>query len=303
MNAPPRPRRPGPPAPFIVGSPRSGTTLLRLMLDSHPEIAIPPETHFVPELITAIGAGAGPEEAVRVASAGRFWDDLGLPVDEVRQEFRSLRPLRAAGALRAVYRMYADRFGKARWGDKTPAYVMHMGLISATLPEARFIHVIRDGRDVVLSQWKRADGRGAKRPPVERLAANWQRSVSSGRAASVTLDNYREVRFEELVTEPERHLQELCELLALDWDPSMLGYHERSASRLEELNRNLPQRGPAIEVPGAERLAAHALTKQPPDPAARYRWKAEMSREDALAFERVAGDLLDELGYELLGRD
>jgi len=84
--------------PIIVGAPRPGTTLLRFMLDTHPEMAIPPETGFL-----------------------------------------ALFP--------HFYQLYASRFAKPRWGDKTPSYCHHMQNIEEVLPEAHFIHIIRDGRD------------------------------------------------------------------------------------------------------------------------------------------------------------
>src|SRR5690606_22340526 len=112
-------RAAGPPAPFVVGVGRSGTTLLRLMLDAHPELAIPPETHFLPELIESARSGAGAAELAAAAAASRHWGDLGISAldFEARLRLGGTRPDQAA---RAFFELYAERHGKPRWGDKTP---------------------------------------------------------------------------------------------------------------------------------------------------------------------------------------
>src|SRR5690606_8526315 len=107
-------------------------------------------THFLPELIEAARRGAGAAELAALAAASRHWGDLGL--DRARYARRlagcERRPDRV---VRALYELYAERHGKPRWGDKTPAYVRRMRVIAGALPEARFVHLVRDGRDVLLS--------------------------------------------------------------------------------------------------------------------------------------------------------
>src|SRR5687767_7251824 len=153
-----RPRAGGrQPAPFVVGVSRSGTTLLRLMLDAHPQLTIPPETHFVPELIRAAGRRrASAEGLAEIIVSQRQWGDFGVDEAELRLRLEALDRVEPAGALRAFYGLYAEKQGKPRWGDKTPIYVEHMRGIAKALPEARFVHLIRDGRDVALSRIRRA---------------------------------------------------------------------------------------------------------------------------------------------------
>src|SRR5919108_2531245 len=140
------------PAPFIVGATRSGTTLLRLMLDAHPEMAIPSETHFIPDLIKAYRLeSTSPERLAEVVTSHRRWGDFHLDAAELLERFRAIDPLTPGDAIRAFFELYAEREGKARWGDKTPGYVREMHRIESVLPEARFVHLIRDGRDVALS--------------------------------------------------------------------------------------------------------------------------------------------------------
>ena len=286
------------PAPFVVGVGRSGTTLLRMMLDSHPELAIPPETHFVPELIEDERGGARPEALVERMIETRTWPDFGVAADELRARVRSLERPAAAAVLRCFYGLYAERHGKRRWGDKTPIYVKRMRLIAGVLPEARFVHLIRDGRDVALSRRRR--GMGAEKPIAE-AAERWQRRIELARKQSRRLrDRYLELRYEDLVADPEHALRRVCAHCELDFDAAMLAHHERAEERLGELG-DLAGSGGRRPRSGEERLAAHALAARPASSERVGVWRTEMAGADVAAFEAVAGGLLSELGYELAG--
>jgi sulfotransferase family protein len=286
----------GSPAPFVVGVGRSGTTLLRLMLDAHPELTIPPETHFVPELIAAARKRrATAERLAEIVVSQRQWADFGLDADELRRRYAALDALEAGPAVRVFYELYAERAGKPRWGDKTPIYVEHMREIEAALPEARFVHLVRDGRDVALSRIRRALD---EPPPVGRIATNWKRRIAAARKQARRLDHYFELRYEDLVADAESALRRVCDFVELGFDPAMLDYHRRAGERLREMARDLPSRGGKTLRPGSERLAAHALATEPPRPERVGAWRQEMSAADVAAFEDAAGDLLSELGYE-----
>ncbi|MEZ5074952.1 MAG: sulfotransferase [Solirubrobacterales bacterium] len=284
--------------PFIVGVGRSGTTMLRLMLDAHPDLAIPPETHFVPALIDAIAAGATPEQAAETMTAVRQWGDLHTDPAEVVGRWQRLDRFEPGPALRAFYEIYAERQDKPRYGEKTPAYVKSMLKIEGAMPEARFIHVIRDGRDVALSRWKRT--LGDKDPaPAGQVAETWQRRIRRAQRHGRKLSHYLELRYEDLVTDTEPNLRRIAEFLALPWDPVMLTYYEHAAERMAEMARDLPATAGKPTRPGEERMQAHAMTRKPPDPSAMYRWKERMSAADVAAFDAAAGELLNELGYEV----
>jgi hypothetical protein len=284
-----------PPAPFIVGVGRSGTTLLRLMLDAHPELAIPPETHFAPDVIAACRSRGRSSEAVLEAmSADERWGDFGLDSDELLARLSGEKRLDGGSALRAFFGLYAEKQGKPRWGDKTPIYVTSMREISGVLPEARFIHVIRDGRDVALSRWKRATNPA----PAEKVAKTWRRRINKAREQARDVE-YMELRYEDLVTDTEAVLRRVCDHIDLDFDPVMLSYHEEASGRLAEMSRDLPGDGGDVRHSSEERMAAHALTSEPPTSARIAAWREEMSAEDRTAFESVAGELLAELGYEV----
>ena len=287
----------GPPAPFIVGMGRSGTTLLRLMLDSHSELAIGPETEFAPEVIRACRKGATPAELLALLREQRKWGDFDLDEAELERRFAAAPKLTGGAALRAFFELYAESQGKPRWGDTTPAYVKRMPMISKALPEARFVHVIRDGRDVARSRAKRASDPASP----AKAAETWRKRIGKAREQAKRLDHYLEVRYEDLVTDTEATLRRVVEFAELPWEDGMLRYYERAGERLEEISRDLPAQGAKASRPGSERAAAHALAKEPPKADRIAAWREQMSADDVAAFEAVAGDLLAELDYPTVG--
>jgi hypothetical protein len=285
-----------PPAPFVVGATRSGTTLLRLMLDAHPEIAIPSETHFIPDLIKAREKhGASPERMLEMLTAHRRWGDFHIDPEELAERWAALPELTGPAAVRAFFKLYGEKQGNPeRWGDKTPGYVKRMREIQEYLPEARFIHLIRDGRDVALSILKQTFGPET----IEAAAERWRGRVLRGRAQQPYLAYYMEVRFEDLVLDTEGQLRRICDFIELEFHPAMLGYHETAEERLKEKARELP-RGKGRDPQSAERrLKSHEKTFQPPNPALVGGYKQKMTPADQAAYEALAGDLLLELGYE-----
>jgi hypothetical protein len=284
--------------PVIVGSERSGTTLLRLMLDAHPELAIPPETHFVPD-VAALGT-KGPDlrrAFQQLVTTAPTWHDMQMEADELAASLEEVEPFTASGGLRAFYGLYARGHGKTRWGDKTPKYVRRLADVERVLPEAHFLHVIRDGRDVALSAREAWAGRDS---PFPVRARRWRKDVTRGRSSGRRRQHYLEVRYEDLVSEPEQELRRVCRFCELRWADDMLRYHETAATRLSELaDKLLPGGGKAVRE---DRLAIHARTASSPQPQRAGRWRREMSADDLAEFEAVAGDLLEDLGYELAAK-
>lgn len=284
------------PAPFVVGVGRSGTTLLRLMLDAHPDLAIPPETHFVPQMIRMSRESREDdrETFLKILTTHRAWGDHRMDEAELRDEIASMEPFDTAEALRLFYRLYAKRFEKSRWGDKTPRYIRNMVAIQNLLPEAHFVHLVRDGRDVALSSqevWFGPSG-------VAEQAERWKSWIEDARKQSASLDHYMEIRYEDLILDTERVLKKVCGFLDLTWSAAMLDYHERASDRMEELNRDVAATENAPLVKGEDRKRIHALTSRPPQGDRIGRWKTSMKPEDVRRFEEIAGDMLDEFGYE-----
>ncbi len=283
------------PSPFIVGMPRSGTTLLRLMLDAHPELAIPLETHFLRAVVKlSPGEAASREAFLRLITEFHTWPDFHLSVEEFSESLDDVIPFTPTAGLRCFYRLYAAKFGKQRWGDKSPPYGFHMADIHRLLPEAHFIHVIRDGRDAALSHRKTYFWRDLT---IRGHAAEWRTRIFRFRSQAAGVP-YIELRYEDLVAHTTAVLQEICEFLQLPDAPEMEQYHLTAPARMDEL-ADLPKY-PFGDLKREQRLNSHKLTSQPPDASRTSRWRQEMLQEEALAYQDVAGDLLRTLGYDLM---
>jgi hypothetical protein len=262
---------------FVVGCPRSGTTLVREILDGHPRLAVIDETHFVLGLAPRRWANRRPATLDDVLRHHRlpFWD---VDPEALRAEVLAAGPVpeRFPDFVDAVLSAYARLQGKARWGDKTPGYVEHIDRLAGWFPDARFVHVVRDGRHVAASLAERSWG---SRTAVSG-AFWWVRKVRAGRRAGERLgpERYLEVRLEDLVAEPEVWVERLCTFLGEAYDPSLLRYHERVAGS----GRPLPEQERHLVLP----------------PTAGLRdWRARLSDADAAAVEAVCSRALAELGY------
>jgi hypothetical protein len=285
--------------PFIVGAPRSGTTMLRLMLDAHPDLAIPPETGF---LALCAGLHASPpitaEDFVRQISHfppdAPTWPDFRLREDALVAALGTEPPFDIPAGLRKFYEMYAARFGKTRAGDKTPLYCFYVASIHEWLPEARFIHLVRDGRDVALSWRKTWFSPG---PEMTDQAAGWVRHVEAVREAARTSPvPVLEVRYETLVTTPAQVLEAICRFIELPFHPAMLEHHRGAAARLSEHGARVSSTG-MIAVTAEQRRAQQVRTVSPVSNERVGAWQREMTHDEICAFESVGGQLLDELGY------
>ncbi|GIJ44187.1 hypothetical protein Val02_10730 [Virgisporangium aliadipatigenens] len=189
---------------FLVGCHRSGTTLLRLVLDSHSRISCGPETRFLPDLQRLVG---------------RDWERLsrfGFPREDWLGRIRAF--------FGGIHQDYAQGRGKARWADKTPLYTMSLPFVLEVFPDAQIVHLIRDGRDVVVSHRLRFGYRSAVKATVK-----WGRYIRTARAFGATLPagRYHEVRYEEAVAEPEKTMRALFEFLGEAWEPAVLSYVDR----------------------------------------------------------------------------
>lgn len=288
-----------PPAmPIIVGSPRSGTTLLRFMLDSHPEVAIPPETGFLVLGEQLVGAGDALRERFADAvtaypPSAPAWPDFGIPAESFRRQLAGLQPFSVADGFRLFYRLYAGRFGKPYYGDKTPTYCRHLWAIERLLPEARFIHLVRDGRDVAVSLRPRWFSPG---PDIVTQARYWRDNVAAAREQGPGCRHYLELRYEDLLRAPEAALRRVCGFLGLSYHPAMLRYHERTPERLREHGGRVRPDG-SVALTREERLRQQELTTRPPDLSRIGTWKRSLSQDECLRFQEVAGNLLRDLGY------
>ncbi|GAA1882360.1 sulfotransferase family protein [Lapillicoccus jejuensis] len=186
---------------FVVGCQRSGTTMLRLMLDSHPRIACGPETRFLEDLERVTG------------SDWKRLQQFGFPREEWLARMRAF--------FGGIQDDYAASKGKARWADKSPRYALHMPFLHEVFPDAQFVHVIRDGRDVAVSHRKRFGYWSSVKSSVK-----WPRYIKAARTAGAAMpaDSYHELRYDDLVGDPERTLRDLLAFLGEDWDDGVLDF-------------------------------------------------------------------------------
>jgi hypothetical protein len=275
---------------FVVGCPRSGTTLLQRLMDAHPELAVVHETLWIASFYTR-RLGLTPEGDVmpellpRLLEHRRF-AQLSISADELDRILTAMAPVPYERFVGALFDRYGAQRGKRLVGDKSPGYVRSIPVLHALWPRAKFVHLIRDGRDVCLSalSWAKADRVFADLAtwpdePVVTAALWWERSVRLGREAGRGLPPglYHELPYESLVEDPDSECRALCAFLGLGYDAAMLAYHE----------------GRTTSAPGL------SSKRQWLPPTAGLRdWRTEMDRRDVDRFEATAGALLDELGYE-----
>jgi hypothetical protein len=269
--------------PIFVGSGRSGTTLLRTIFDAHPDLAMAHEPQFM-------GTVARKERMLTAGGfdVGRFLDTiygnpnyrrLGLERPEVEGALAVDPPRSPADAVRAVFSLWATKQDKPLYGDKTPGYIIQIPDLARLFPEARFVNVIRDGRNVALSYLERPWGPST----IAEGALYWRSRVSRGRRAGRALGpaRYTEVRYEDLVAGTEAEVRRICEFLDLQWKPEMLRYHEKAAEF----------------VAGSHEPDAFRNVARPPTQGTRD-WSELMTERDVAVFEAIAGGLLGDLGYE-----
>ena len=270
------------------------------MLDSHPELAIPPETGFLTLGPKLRGRGDRLRErffraVVNYPDWAPAWPDFEVSEEAFRAALTEITPFDVSEGYRAFYRLYAARQGKPRWGDKTPIYCMSLDEIRRVLPEARFIHIIRDGRDAALSL------RGMWFSPgweIETQAAYWRECVLAARRAGIGRPDYLEVRYEDLILNTRETLERVCDYIDLSFEPAMLSYYTRTPERVREHKGRSRADGTPL-LTREQRFRQQELTTTPPDPGRVFAWKRVMSAEECRRFQLVAGHLLSELGYAL----
>jgi hypothetical protein len=271
---------------FFVGCPRSGTTLLRRIADAHPELAVARGTRWIAPTfecrrgLTAEGF-VTPRLLERLNTPHRL-ERLAIDEDDLARAFGDGERVPFASFVAALFELYGRRHGKRLVGEKSASYVRHLPTLHRLWPQAKFVHIIRDGRDVCLSvlDWRKgaAGFSTFSDEPVITTGVWWDWHVRLGLegAAGLEAELYHELRYESLVAEPERECERLCRFLGLAYDDSMLRFHE---GRMQD--------DPQLDAKKAWRPVTAGLRS----------WRAQMSRQDAIGFEAAAGDLLDRLGY------
>ena len=250
---------------------RSGTTLLRYLLDSHPNISCGPETvRFIPELRSFVE---------RVMGSDTFRKTLPkFHLDE--DDFYRLA---VTDSLNAFFAPLCKASNKGRWATKTPSNVLHFDFLARTFPDACFIHVIRDGRDCVSSLENVAWWGNTLSNPVTFYNASrrWAEYVTAGRRHGASGLRYLEVRYESLTSNPKDELLRILDFIGEEWDDRLLQHDKRSYSHEVQVDPN--------NLSGATRPIQPQTSN----------WENKLSERQLRIFCRVAGSLLDELGYQI----
>jgi LPS sulfotransferase NodH len=272
---------------FILGCPRSGTTLLQVLVDSHPGIAIPPESflfdRFGP-LLDTYGDLANPAR-LRALAADLLADErirdwaLDATVDELLGRVRAPS---AAGLFDALFSLYAARRHKTRWGDKTPQHALRMPELLAVYPEARIIHLVRDGRDVAESTARIAIGPCS----ILAIARRWKHYMDTVRTAAAGLppSQFLEVRFEDLVRDPGGIRRRIMDFIGED------------DSKCPPVDQDLPETGTRERSAG---YAHHASLRSAITAGKIGVFRTALTPRQIELFEAVAGDVLVRHGYGL----
>jgi len=272
---------------FIVSAPRSGSTLLRLMLDAHPNLAVPPPDwlfDLVYPYLYSYGDLRKPANLLALAAdmlatpTIKKWPEKPAPDELVKLSSEQT----FAGLYAALHDWYARIEKKVRWGEKTPRNSFWVDEISALWPGAQFIHIVRDGRDQAIDisdslLWPYSVYSGA---------LLWQRYVVAIRDAAQRLaaGSFLEIRYEDLCADPEKIVKQICEFLGERLDQRMLRPHETRSA--QEWSTH----------------PLHAKTAQPISTGYCEMYKTRLGASDVAALEAVIGPTLTGFGYSLAGK-
>lgn len=275
---------------FIGACPRSGTTLLRSLLNNHPDLAVPAETDFV------IGAwvnrgrwGDLRREAQRRRLAEWILDTPGRGGKRIRagkfSRDEALARVLAApptlgSALAALFAMFADAKGKPRWGDKRPAYAVYLDAVFALFPDAQFVNLVRDPRAATASQMRAPWYDDGRTLALEPALANWEYAVQRVDAFAERLrpDQLLDLRYEDLVVDPDAALTGICEFADL-----------RTGDAVERM----------LARPRGGRLTEgwHDRVAEPINAASVDAWRERLAPHEVAFVEHAAAPHLARFGY------
>ncbi len=188
---------------FVVGCQRSGTTMLRLVLDSHSAISCGPETRFLADMERIVG---------------QDWERLSR-YGFTKEEWLG----RMAEFFGGIQSDYAVRRGKRRWADKTPLYALNIDLLTSMFPDCQIVNMTRDGRDVVVSHRKRFGYWSSVKSTIK-----WPKYITAGDVARAKLppEQFYDLRYEDVVGDAEPTLRSLFDWLGEEWEPAVLQYEK-----------------------------------------------------------------------------
>jgi hypothetical protein len=271
---------------FIIGMPRSGTKLLRDLLNQHPLIGIPiSESHFIPYMVRQFGSeGINSVEILRsfynqFTQTAFFVNmrELGFSLNFYEFNLLLDNDFSWQSIFQVILQYYAPpgQPDKFIWGDKTPGYVNHIQLLRKLYPQSKFIQILRDPRDYALSV------QNAWRKNIYRAADTWQATIKDARNIGQSLnDGYLEIFYENLLDHPEIIMRSISAYLGIEYNPAMLtldhpsenlGDTQNSTTIVQENKEKYKRRFSQKEIQRIEEIVFPELQRLPyfPDYAAR----------------------------------
>jgi len=273
---------------FMVGTQRSGSNLLRLMLNQLPEVTAPHPPHILQRLMPLVSSygdlGNASNFRILVDDVCRLvelnpvpWDGVILDRNDIAQRCREHSLVAIFGA---VYDCAAASRHAETWCCKSLANISYLGEIERYFGgSARYVYLFRDGRDVAVSFRKAVVGE----KHVYHIAREWGETqrIALAHRERIGARRFFSISYESITSQPERSMRQLCEFLGYRYTPSMLNFHQTDealkAARSSELWGNVVN--PVMNNNTRKFLS-------------------ELGRTDIALFERVAGDVIDQLGYE-----
>lgn len=212
---------------FLVGCPRSGTTLLQAQLDAHPLVAVAPETFYVRKFAGRpkrydVATEAGRERLIEDLTATAEFAAMELDRERFAAAVRAAPPSMGS-PFRVLLEQFAARRGASRVGEKTPNHLLSMRTLEEWFPDAAFVHVVRDPRAVAAS-WRHVPWTNGS---LAADASVWRKYQEAARSAPPRSGRLFTVRYEELVRSPAAVLESVCRFLGLRFEEAML-HHERA---------------------------------------------------------------------------
>lgn len=285
---------------FIIGNPRSGTSLLRLILTSHPELLIPPECGFILWLKKKYGDWAQ-SDCSDPARLSNFLDDLfaskkfdtwSIDRKILKGQIEETQPRKYQELCEAVYDAYGLSVGRcfSVWGDKNNFHVHHLDEIFSLYEDARFLHIVRDGRDVACSYREVTSGKSNSpyapnlNTEIMEVATEWANNVMKVDSfiSSIPGSQGMTIKYEELVVKPLEMVKTICDWLGLQFEPEMLNFYQINREKNLE---------PVLTMDWKKR------TMQPISDEQVGRYKKNLSLQDLLHFESVASHALARFDY------
>lgn len=296
---------------FIGGDGRSGTTLLNIILNCHPELSVAPELHFAGEKILNLGKysldclelirGGGKLPTGQRAVDNPEWKPgiqfvlrtqrTGLTLDEIEKGIlEAIEDTQSelvdfpdrCNLVQRLGRTLRDNDLKKRWGFKIMREIRNPSKYTEQWPGCQIIHIIRDGRDVAASQMTEHSSWGYGE--ASKAAENWVKLINDARENSNS-SSYIEIKYEDLVLSTHETLEKLCVFLCVEFSELMLS-HQKQDHRFYKTKVAHPSR---------------KRTMQAVDGKAIGRYSRDLTREQIKVFEKSAGKMLESLQYVLGG--